>query len=44
MPEGLGKLMHHTVLFFIVLASCFIFAELSERRLKWLRYKLSKSK
>ncbi len=40
LPEMLLPLVRHAILLFSVLIFCFLFAEISERRLKWLRSKL----
>lgn len=40
LPEDMEKGTRHFWLFTLVLGGCFIFAELSERRLGWLRRKL----
>ena len=43
LPNSIDTSSRHIALFSIVLIACFVFAELSERRLKWLRKKLQKS-
>ena len=42
LPEMTVSLMRHIALFVSVLIICFLFAEISERRLKWFRKKLSR--
>lgn len=40
LPETWAPFYRHAVLFISVLVGCFLFAEISERRLKWIRRKL----
>ncbi len=43
LPETLIPVLRHLILFYLTLALCFLFAEISERRLSWFRRMLSKS-
>ena len=41
LPETLLPVIRHLTLFYLTLTLCFLFAEISERRLSWFRRKLS---
>ena len=41
LPSSSIPMLRHAIMFFLILLLCFVFAEFSERRLKWLRNRLS---